>query len=210
MIEIRPRRRSDLWAGGPMMWTFGRPIHRVAGRTLGLVGFGGIARRLAAKLRTFGVDVIATDPNVDAETMRNYGVERVAFGELFDRVDYLSVHVPLYEGTQHLLSTAAFERVDDDTIVVNTARGPVVDEAALVTALENGEIARAGVDVLETEPPAADDRLLDRDDVVLTPHTAWYSEESYDDLSEGVAEGVAAVLRDETPRNVVDPETPWI
>ena len=197
--------RSGTWD-----WTLGRPIHRIAGRTLGLVGFGGIARRLAAKLRTFGVDVIATDPDVDPETMRDYGVERVGFGELLDRVDYLSVHVPLYEGTRHLLSTAEFERLDDDCILVNTARGPVVDEAALVAALESGEIARAGLDVLESEPPAPGNPLLDRDDVVLTPHTAWYSEESHDDLSEGVAGGVAAVLRGETPRNVLDPETTWI
>ncbi len=195
---------------GTWDWGTGQPLRRVAGSTLGLVGFGGIARRLASKLRTFHVDVIAHDPNVDAETMRDYGVERVGFEELLDRVDYCSVHAPLFAATRHLLSTAEFERLDDDAVLVNTARGPVVDEDALLAALETGEIASAGLDVRESEPPAADDPLAERDDVVLTPHVGWYSEESRADLSRGVAGDVAAVLRGEAPSNPVDPETPWI
>lgn len=197
--------RAEQWD-----WTVGAPMHRMAGKTLGLVGFGQIARRLAAKLRTFGLDVVATDPYVDAATMRDYGVERVSFEAVLDRADYLSVHTPLYGETRGLLSTAEFERLDDDCIVVNTARGPVVDQAALVDALDRGEIARAGLDVLESEPPAADSPLLDRDDVVLTPHTGWYSEESRADLSESVARDVAAVLRGDEPANPVDPDTPWV
>jgi D-3-phosphoglycerate dehydrogenase len=191
-------------------WRTAQPLHRMANRTLGLVGFGSIARRLAAKLRTFGVEIIATDPYVSAATMRDYGVEKVPFDALLDRVAYLSIHTPLFEDTRALFSTAEFEKLSDDCIVVNTARGPVVDEAALVDALERGEIARAGLDVLETEPPTADNPLLDRDDVVLTPHTAWYSEESREDLSEGVASGVAAVLRGEDHEGIIDPETPWV
>ena len=195
---------------GTWDWTTGQPLHRMAGRTLGLAGFGGIARRLAAKLRTFGVEVIASDPHVSAATMRDYDVEKVSFEALLDRVDYLSIHTPLYEETRGLFSTEEFERLSDDCIVVNTARGPVVDEEALVEALDRGEIARAGLDVLETEPPAPDNPLLDRDDVVLTPHAGWYSEESRNDLSEGVASGVAAVLRGEDHEGIVDPETPWV
>jgi len=195
---------------GTWDWKTAQPLHRMADRTLGLVGFGSIARRLAAKLRSFGVDVIATDPYVTEETMYDYGVENVSFDTLLDRVTYLSIHTPLYEDTRGLFATEEFERLSDDCIVVNTARGPVVDEDALVDALERGEIARAGLDVLESEPPTADSPLLDRDDVVLTPHTAWYSEESREDLSESVASGVAAVLRGEDHEGIVDPETPWV
>jgi len=195
---------------GTWDWRPQQPLYRMDGRTLGLVGFGSIARRLAAKLRTFGVDVVATDPHVSAARMDDYGVEKVAFDDLLDRVDYLSVHVPLYEGSRHLLSTAEFERLADHAVLVNTARGAVVDEAALAEALEAGELARAGLDVLEEEPPAPDSPLLEREDVVLTPHTAWYSEESRADLSEGVASGVAAVLRGETPEGALDPDTPWL
>ena len=195
---------------GEWDWTVGAPMHRMAGKTLGLVGFGQIARRLAARLRTFGLEVVATDPHVDAATMRDYGVERVSFEAVLERADYLSVHAPLYQETRGLLSTAEFERLDDDCIVVNTGRGPVIDEAALVDALDRGEIARAGLDVLESEPPAPDSPLLDRDDVVCTPHAGWYSEESRADLSESVARDVAAVLRGDAPENPVDPETPWV
>jgi len=203
-------RRDRAVKTGTWDWRVGRPVHRLSGKTLGLAGFGGIARRLAAKLRTFGLDVIATDPHVDASTMRDYDVEKVSFGELLDRVDYLSLHVPLYDETRHMLSTDEFERLSESCIVINTSRGSVIDETALVAALESGEIARAGLDVLESEPPAPENPLLERDDVVVTPHTAWYSRASQEDLSEGVARAVAAVLRDETHHNVVDPETPWI
>jgi D-3-phosphoglycerate dehydrogenase len=195
---------------GEWGWTVGAPMRRMAGKTLGLVGFGQIARRLAAKLRTFGLDVVATDPYVDAATMRDYGVERCSFEAVLDRADYLSVHAPLYDETRGLLSTPEFGRLSDDCIVLNTARGPVIDEAALVDALDRGEIASAGLDVLESEPPSPDSPLLDRDDVVLTPHAGWYSEESRADLSESVARDVAAVLRGEAPATPVDPETPWV
>lgn len=195
---------------GTWDWTTGQPLTRLSDGTLGLVGFGGIARRLAAKLRTFGLDVISTDPYVDAATMRDYGVEKVSFDELLERVDYLSVHVPLYEETRHMFSTRELERLSDDCIIVNTSRGPVIDEAALIEALEAGQIAKVGLDVLESEPPAPDNPLLDRDDVIVTPHTAWYSEESKADLSKGVADAVVAVLHGESPHAVVTPDKPWI
>lgn len=195
---------------GTWDWRTGRPLDRFSDGTLGLAGFGGIARRLAAKLRTFGVDVIAMDPYVDASAMRDYGVEKVTFDGLLERSDYLSVHVPLYDETQHMFSVDEFERLPDDCIVINTSRGPVVDEAALAEALETGEIARAGLDVLESEPPAPENPLLERDDVVVTPHTAWYSRASQEDLSEGVARAVAAVLRGDGHHGVVDPETRWV
>lgn len=196
--------------GGTWDWTEGAPLHRMRGRTLGLVGFGGIARRLASKLSAYQLDVIAYDPYVKATTMDDYAVEKVSFGELLDRVDYLSIHVPLYEETEGMFSTREFERLGEDTVVVNTARGPVIDEAALLEALENDEIRRAGLDVLEREPPEPDNPLLGRDDVIVTPHVAWYSEESRRDLSRGVASDVAAVIQGETPTNPVDPELPWI
>ncbi|MBX0323848.1 C-terminal binding protein [Halomicroarcula sp. F13] len=196
-------------AAGEWDWRTGRPLHRMRGRTLGLAGFGAIARRLASKLRAYQLDVVAHDPNVDAATMRDYGVEKVSFEAMLDRVDFLSIHAPLYETTHHLFSTAEFERLDE-VVLVNTARGPVVDEDALLAALEDGSVAKAGLDVRAEEPPGPDDPLAGRDDVVCTPHVGWYSEESRADLSRGVASDVAAVLQGEDPTNPVDPETPWI
>ena len=195
---------------GTWDWQEGQPLRRMRGRTLGLAGFGGIARRLASKLRAFGLEMIAYDPNVKATVMDDYGVEKVGFGELLDRLDYLSIHVPLYDASEGMFSTEEFERMTDDAIVVNTARGPVVDEAALLEALEADEICRAGLDVLESEPPDPENPLLAREDVVVTPHTAWYSEESRLDLSRGVAGDVAAVINGEAPTNPVDPSIPWV
>ena len=205
-VPLQDRRTGE----GTWDWREGRPLHRMRGRTLGLAGFGGIARRLASKLRAFGLEVVAYDPYVKATVMADYGVEEVGFEALLDRLDYLSIHVPLYGETREMFSTDEFERMADHAVLVNTARGPVVDEAALLDALETGEIARAGLDVLESEPPDAENPLLAREDVVVSPHTAWYSEESRRDLSRSVASDVAAVLDGEAPTDPVDPELPWV
>jgi D-3-phosphoglycerate dehydrogenase len=195
---------------GDWDWEAGRPIHRMRGRTLGLVGFGQIAHRLASKVRAYQLDVVAFDPNVEQEVMTDYGVEKVEFEDLLTRVDYVSVHTPLFEETRHLFSTAEFERMNDDAVIVNTSRGPIVDTDALHEALANDELRRAGLDVMEAEPPDPEHPLFDLDETVITPHVGWYSEESREDLSQSVASDVAAVLQGDEPKNPVDPDLPWV
>jgi D-3-phosphoglycerate dehydrogenase len=195
---------------GEWDWKAGRPMFRVRGKTVGLAGFGGIARRLASKLQSFGVDVLAYDPNVEAERMIDLGAEKVDFDGLLARSDYVSVHVPLFEETRGLFDAEAFAAMKEEAILVNTARGGVIDEDDLAAALENDEIGRAGLDVLRQEPPEPDNPLLSMEEVVVTPHAGWYSEESRRDLSRGVARDVAAVLAGEEPKNPVDPDTPWV
>lgn len=190
-------------------WKDGQPIHRLRGSTLGLVGFGKIARRLAAMVQGMGLSVIAHDPYVPAHELAHFGVDPVDFEELLDRSDYVSVHVPLYEETRGLFDEQAFEQMRNGATLINTARGPVIDENALLAALDGEEIAQAGLDVMETEPPE-ESPLLGRDDVVVTPHTGWYSEASRRDLSEDVARDVARVLSGEEPRSPVDPSLPWM
>ena len=194
--------------GGEWDWSLGTPIHRLRNQTVGLVSFGKIARRFAAKLRGFDVDVIAVDPYVSDREMGEFGVERVGFDELLDRARYVSVHAPLTDETRGLFDAEAFGAMRDGAILVNTARGPIVEETALVDALENGPLAAAGLDVREKEPPETSP-LHERDDVLLTPHTAWYSEESRAELSHTIAEDVARVLRGDAPMNPVDPESGW-
>ena len=193
---------------GEWDWSIGTPIHRFRDDTVGLVSFGKIARRFASKLRGFDVDVVAADPYVPDYRMEDLGVERVDFDELLDRARYVSVHAPLTDETRGLFDADTFGKMRDGSILVNTARGPIVEEAALVDALDHGPLAAAGLDVREEEPPGASP-LHDRDDVLLTPHTAWYSEESRAELSHTVSADVARVLRDEAPTNPVDPETGW-
>ncbi|WP_369404777.1 C-terminal binding protein [Piscibacillus salipiscarius] len=128
------------------------PIYRMRGSTLGLIGFGNIPQRLTEKAQAFGINVIAYDPFVPEEVAESMNVQLAELDTLYEQSDYVSVHLPLNEHTEKLVSHDAFKKMKEHAFIINTARGPVIDEDALVEALENGEIAGAGLDVLETEP----------------------------------------------------------
>lgn len=182
------------------------PIVRLRGRTLGLVGFGNIAQLVAQKAQGFGIDVIAADPYVDAGVAGAKGVELVDMDALLARSDFVSVHAPLTPETQNMFSTEAFSKMKNSAFIVNTARGGLIDVDALVAALDAGEIAGAGLDVLPEEPPAADAAILQRDDVVVNPHTSFYSEDALLDLQTTVAEDVRRVLEGEAPKYPANPD----
>lgn len=182
------------------------PIPRLQGRTLGLIGFGKIPRALAPKAQALGLHVLAFDPYVSAETMAERGVEKVDLEELLRRSDIISVHAPLTPQTHHMLDEKAFQLVKSGVIIINTARGPLIDEDALVQALDEGRVAAAALDVLESEPPPREHPLLGRENVILTPHMAFYSEESLVELQTKAAQEVARVLSGERPRYPVNPE----
>ena len=182
------------------------PLHRLRGRVLGLVGFGKIPRALTPKAQAFGLKVIACDPYVPAETTARLEVELVDFEQLLQQADYVSIHAPLTPETHHLFNEDAFKQMKSDALLVNTARGPLVDVAALAAALDRGQLAGAALDVMPIEPPPADSPLPGRDNVILTPHTAFYSEESLLDLQTKAAEDTARVLRGEAPRYPVNPQ----
>jgi D-3-phosphoglycerate dehydrogenase len=181
------------------------PIHRLRGTVLGLVGFGRIPQLVAPKAKAFGMAVIAFDPYVPDGSMNRAGVTKVEFDELLRRSDYISLHSPLSPETQHLFSADAFRQMKPTAYLVNTARGPIVDEKALAEALDKKQLAGAALDVVEKEPPS-NSPLLGRDNVILTPHTGFYSEESLLELQTKAAEEVVRVLSGETPRNPVNPE----
>jgi len=191
-------------------WERGRPVHRLRGRTLGLVSFGPIARRVREQLRGFDIDVVAYDPYVDAETMADADVEKVDLEALYARADYVSLHAPVTDDTRGMVDADALAAMGEETVLVNTGRGALVDEDALADALAEGTIAAAGLDVLRTEPPEADHPLLGLDNCVVTPHAAWYSVEARDELNATVADNVRAALDGETPPNYIDPETEWL
>ena len=193
---------------GHWSWEDGRPLHRLQGKTVGLLAYGAIARRFAEKLAGFGVEVIAHDPYVSSEAMADAGIEKVDRETLLETSDVLSVHAPLTDETENSLDAEAFGTMPEDAIVVNTARGGVIDSDALEEALSSGAIAAAGLDVFDPEPPE-DSPLLDRENVVLTPHTAWYSEESRRELSRSIAGDVLRVLNGEEPNSPVDPDSGW-
>lgn len=190
-------------------WEAGRPIRRVSASTIGFVSFGPIAKRAAEQIAGFDADLVAYDPFVEAVEMAEHGVEKAEFDELFDRADHVGVYAPLTDATRGMVDADALDRLGEDSVVVNVSRGPVVDADALLDALESGTIKGAGLDVLAEEPPE-DDPLVGRDDTIVTPHAAWYSEEARDDLNRSGAADVAAVLNGETPAGRVDPDADWL
>ena len=181
------------------------PIRRLRGSVIGLIGFGRIARQVACKLQAFGMKVVAYDPYVPQEVLRRADVQGMNFEDLLSAADYISIHVPLGPSTSHIFNDVAFRRMKNTAYIINTARGGIIDEGALVKALDAREIAGAALDVLEIEPPFGSP-LLGREDVILTPHTSFYSEESLLELQTKVAEEVVRVLNGYLPRNPVNPE----
>ncbi len=182
------------------------PIRRFKGRTLGLVGIGNIAQAIVGKAQAFGIKTIAADPYAPDEVFAKMNTEKVELDELLARSDYVSVHAPLTPETENMFSTEAFSKMKSDALLINTSRGPLVDVDALAKALDAGEIGGAALDVLPQEPPAADHPLLGRDDVILTPHTGFYSEDALLDLQTTVATDVATVLGGGTPKYPVNPK----
>jgi D-3-phosphoglycerate dehydrogenase len=182
------------------------PIHRLRGAVLGLVGFGRIPQLVAPKAQAFGMKVIAYDPYVPAPVFVNAGVESVDFPTLLKTSDYVSIHSPLVPETKNLFNSDAFRQMKPTAYLVNTARGPIIDEAALAEALDAKRIAGAALDVMVQEPPPADSPLFGRDNVIVTPHTSFYSEESLVELQTKAAQEVVAVLTGQAPRNPVNPE----
>jgi D-3-phosphoglycerate dehydrogenase len=175
------------------------PIHRLAGRVLGLVGFGNIPRAVAPKAKAFGLRVVSHDPYVPPAALAAAGVEGVSFEKLLEISDFVSVHAPLTPATRGLFNAEVFGKMKKGAFLINTARGPLIDEEALVAALDSGQLGGAALDVVAVEPLPKESRLIGRDNVILTPHTAFYSVEALNELQTKCAADVARVLSGEKP-----------
>jgi D-3-phosphoglycerate dehydrogenase len=183
-----------------------KPLHRFATRVFGVVGLGLIGRATGRKAKALGFEVIGSDPQLPIGTTTNEGIAVVPFEDVLTRADVISLHTPLTAGTRHLLDAGALAKMKTTAVLVNTSRGGVVDTAALVAALAGGRLKGAGLDVLEEDPVPADHPVAGLDNVILTPHIAWYSEESYGELKYRTLENVADVLAGRRPRNILNPE----
>ncbi len=180
---------------GPDVW----------GKTLGIIGFGRIGQAVARRARGFGMDVLYTARSNKGEAEKEIGARRVEFEALLEESDLVSVHTPLTDETRHLIGEAELEAMKPTAVLVNTSRGPVVDEAALAEALENGGIFAAGLDVYEEEPKVHP-KLLELENVVLAPHIGSASIETRDRMAQMAAENLRSVLNGEEPENPVDPK----
>lgn len=197
---------------GIWRWQTGRPIHRLRGRVMGIVSFGRIGRAIGARARAFGVGLIAYDPFLAPEEAAAHGARLVGKDELLAEADYLMMQAPMTPETRHFLSEPEFRRMKPHAIVVNTGRGPTIDNKALHRALSEGWIAAAGLDDPEEEPAKraawdpADNQIFALPNVLVTPHAAYYSEESIRTARETAASEVARVLTGRPPLNPVNAE----
>jgi D-3-phosphoglycerate dehydrogenase len=168
----------------------------LAGKTLGIVGFGNIGKLVARRALAFDMQPVGYDPFIDAAAMAEHGVRKVeTVDEIIDVADYITVHVPLLDSTRNLFSTEQFRRMKSTAILINTARGEVVDEPALIAALRTGQIAGAGLDVYQAEPPA-DPALLELDNAVLCPHIGASTREALNRMTMQAAQMIIEALKD--------------
>ena len=202
VITLDRNVRAGKWGGGVP----GEYTGSIHGETVGIVGLGNIGSAFARRIAAFEATVIACDPYVDDARFAALGVERVSLEQLAERADYVSVHTLLNAETHHLIGEKFFRRMKPTAILINTSRGPVVDERALMRALEEKRLAGAALDVWEQEPVASDNPLLKMDNVIATPHAAYFSSPAVAQVPRRCGEEVARVLTGERPLNVVNPE----
>ena len=174
------------------------------GKTLGLIGIGRIGKAVGDRAKSFGTKIVAFDPYVSREMAKEMGVELVTLDELFRVSDFISLHSPLTEETRGIVNADSISRMKDGVFIINTARGPLIDHKALIEALKSGKVAGAGLDVLQTEPPRKDDPIFDLDNVVLTPHIAWYTDEALRRLEMSAAQTSVNLLTGIIPKNSVN------
>jgi D-3-phosphoglycerate dehydrogenase len=185
--------------------TIARGMPRLRGQTLGLVGYGNIAQAVAERARAFGLQIIAYTPRIALDALAPWGRATNNLDELLAVADYISLHLPLTEATRGLINGDALAKMKPTAYLINSSRGAIIDEAALLAALESGQIAGAALDVMSSEPPPADHPLLHHPRVIATPHVAFYSEAAIVDLATKAARHVAQALRAEVPSRVVNP-----
>jgi D-3-phosphoglycerate dehydrogenase len=191
--------RSGVWD-----YTAAKPLHRLRGRVLGLVGFGNIPQRLAEKMKAFGMEIAAFDPFVPAEVAGRLNTRLVELDELMAISDVVSIHVPLNDQTRGMIGREQLKQMKPASLIVNTARGGIVDEDALAEALRGGSIGGAGLDVFNSEPLAAGSPFTDFDNTVVSPHAAWYSEESEDEIRTKTAKNALEALVNGQPLYLVN------
>ncbi|RZV41192.1 MAG: phosphoglycerate dehydrogenase [Acidimicrobiia bacterium] len=176
----------------------------LSGKTLGIVGFGRIGRLVAARAKAFDMDVMAFDPYVSEEIAQDTGVTLVNLDDLLSRSDYITLHVPSSPATDNLISTDSIAAMKDGVVIINAARGTLIDEAALAEALKSGKVRAAGIDVYRTEPPAKDNPLIGLPNVVHTPHLGASTAEAQRDVSAQIAAQVIDALDGTDIRNPVN------
>lgn len=188
-------------AGGTWNIADAKPIPRLRGKVFGLFGCGAIGQQVGHRAAAFGMEVVGYDPYAPEAVLSSNGIRRISdFGEFLASVDVLSLHVPLTDETHHIINRRSMEKMKPTAYVINTSRGGLIDEIELYEALEQGVIAGAGLDVLEVEPPPQAPALSGRANVVMTPHAAFFSEDSVAELRRKASREIIRTLQEGEPR----------
>jgi D-3-phosphoglycerate dehydrogenase len=187
-------------------WKQFHPIPRIKGKTIGIIGLGRVGRQVARRLSGFDVQLLACDPYIPVDVFTTYHAKQVDYKTLLEHSDIVTIHVPLNKETRNMISTNELKTMKKKAIVINAARGGIVDEKALCEALKKKEIAGAGLDVLEHEPIQKENPLLHFENVIITPHMGWYSEDTVDEVQRIAAEQVLQCLQGRIPSNLVNKE----
>ena len=193
--------RETGWGSVPLTMR----MMRLRGKTLGIIGLGRIGQAVAAKARAFGLEILACGPRLTAEAAAVYGARCVGQETLLRESDFITLHAPLTAATERMIGAAELALMRPGAFLINTARGGLIDEPALAAALSAGQIAGAGLDVMIGEVPAADNPLLGLPNVIITPHIAFFSQESTVEMEERAAQAVLAVLQGRMPASLVNP-----
>jgi D-3-phosphoglycerate dehydrogenase / 2-oxoglutarate reductase len=190
------------------IWNFkiSKPIFRLRNMKLGLVGFGNIARMVSHKAQAFGLSVLAYDPYISSSDMTQNNVKKVNLEDLLAEADIISLHLPLTKTTKYMFTEKEFKLMKNTAFIINTSRGSLIKEEDLYKALNEKWIAGAALDVTEKEPIDSNNNLLKLDNIIITPHVSFYSDESLKDLQRNAAKGVAQVLTGEIPSSIVNKE----
>jgi D-3-phosphoglycerate dehydrogenase len=185
-------------------WKKFHPIPRIKGKTVGIIGLGRVGRQVARRLIGFDVNLLAFDPYIPVDVFKTYNAKRVDYNTLLEQSDIVTIHVPLNTETRNMISNDQLKKMKKKAILINAARGGIVDEKALCKALKKKEIAGVGLDVLEQEPIQKENQLLYFDNVIITPHMGWYSEDTVDEVQRIAAEQVLQCLEGKIPTNLVN------
>ncbi|MFW5945450.1 MAG: 2-hydroxyacid dehydrogenase [Candidatus Natronoplasma sp.] len=194
--------RKDRFEGWDPTLMIGHELH---GKTLGIVGMGNIGRKVAEMSQSFEMDVIYYNRSRKEKVENEVGAEYVELDELLSRSDFVSLHVPLTQETEEMIGSEELNKMSEDSYLINTARGEVIDEDALVETLKRGDIAGAGIDVYAAEPHGANPEYYELDNVVLTPHLGSASHRAREGMALMAAENIIAILEGEEPENIVNP-----
>lgn len=199
LFDYNKQVKQDVWDP-----TNTQPIHRLSQTVIGLLGFGQIARMVAQRFKGFGVTIIAHDRFVDEKVFDEYGVTSVSLDELLEKSNLLSLHIPLTKETKNLIDKEKMEKLPKGAMIINTCRGGIIDEAALAELITSKHISAAGIDVLEQEPPENDNPLVGLEQVIMTPHAAFNSVESAEQMQIETANNVIRAINGEKPLYIVN------